>query len=314
MPLPPLQLLSLIIAAILAAGGIALLGLQFLGHRNVKAIWRIWGSWMVLAPLMIGAFFLGAIAVIVFFTALVLIAIYEFARATALGRDGVMVGAVFAVVIVTAGVCAWPAVDGGKRGMCISLFNAMPVLAGVLIVAVPVLRNRASGQLQTVALAMLAAIYIGWGFEHLAQFTLSRDWQAPLLFLALAVEINDVAAYLFGKMLGRPPGHARHHPLRPGISPSKTWEGAIGALCVSMALPWALGFALPAGMGAWQKIAIGLIIGIGGQMGDLAISVFKRDLGLKDMGTALPGHGGVLDRIDSLLIAGPIFVRFLGID
>ena len=104
------------------------------------------------------------------------------------------------------------------------------------------------------------------------------------------------------------------HPLRSIISPKKTWEGALGAFAFSMLLPWLLRFSLP-GFGPRELLLTGLIVGVGGQLGDLSISVIKRDVGIKDMGATIPGHGGVLDRIDSLVYAAPLFfhmVRFFG--
>jgi phosphatidate cytidylyltransferase len=112
-----------------------------------------------------------------------------------------------------------------------------------------------------------------------------------------------VAAFITGKLFGR-------HVLRSNISPKKTWEGSLGALAVSLALPWALWFTFPH-FEVWDLLAVGLIVGVGGQIGDLAISVIKRDLGIKDMGAAIPGHGGILDRIDSLIYVAPLFFHYI---
>ena len=113
--------------------------------------------------------------------------------------------------------------------------------------------------------------------------------------------MNDVAAFTCGRLFGR-------HKFRSEISPNKTWEGALGALAVSMALPWALRFSFPH-FGPWQLILTGVIVGVGGQLGDLSISVIKRDLGVKDMGAVIPGHGGILDRVDSLIYTAPLFLH-----
>jgi len=78
-----------------------------------------------------------------------------------------------------------------------------------------------------------------------------------------------------------------------------------------VALPWIMGFSFPPAFGWQAKIMAGLIVGIGGQLGDLTISVIKRDIGIKDMGAAIPGHGGILDRIDSLIFVAPLFVRLV---
>lgn len=77
-----------------------------------------------------------------------------------------------------------------------------------------------------------------------------------------------------------------------------------------MALPWGLAFSFPH-FDTLEKLLAGLIIGVGGQLGDLSISLIKRDLGVKDMGAALPGHGGILDRVDSLLLVAPAFVYLM---
>src|SRR5947199_10338713 len=123
-------------------------------------------------------------------------------------------------------------------------------------------------------------------------------------FPNLVAEVEDVAAFTFGKILGR-------HPLRSEISPNKTWEGALGAFGVAMIVPWLLRFSFPF-FGTRELILTGLIVGIGGQLGDLSISVIKRAIGTKDMAATIPGHGGILDRIDSLIYAAPLFMHMAG--
>jgi len=167
----------------------------------------------------------------------------------------------------------------------------------------PILRDRISGQLRIVATSLFAFLLVGWMFQHLAWLANTTNPYGYLLYILFAAEINDVSAFTFGKALGR-------HKLRPNISPGKTWEGALGALCVSMALPWLLRFSFPT-FQPRHLILTCLIVGVGGQIGDLAMSLIKRDLGVKDMGTSIPGHGGVLDRIDSLIFIAPLFVHMI---
>jgi phosphatidate cytidylyltransferase len=132
----------------------------------------------------------------------------------------------------------------------------------------------------------------------------AADAYGYLLFVLFATELSDVTAFTFGRLFGK-------RPFRSNISPKKTWGGALGALAVSMALPWLLRFSFPH-FGTLQLLLAGLIVGVGGQLGDLSISVIKRDIGIKDMGARIPGHGGILDRIDSLIYAAPLFFHMAG--
>jgi phosphatidate cytidylyltransferase len=242
--------------------------------------------------------FAGRIETIIFFTLVALLGFKEFARATGLYRDWVMTGAVYlgiiACGIVTLVTDPWLDVPGWY-----GLFMALPVYVIAAILVIPIVRNRVQGQLQLLALSIVGFVYFGWMFGFLAFLANANHAYSYLLYLLFAVELNDVAAFTCGKLFGR-------HPLRSNISPKKTWEGSLGALAVSLILPWALSPTFPH-FGARDLILIGLIVGVGGQLGDLAISVIKRDLGIKDMGATIPGHGGVLDRIDSLIYVAPLF-------
>jgi phosphatidate cytidylyltransferase len=180
---------------------------------------------------------------------------------------------------------------------------ALPTFVIALILLVPVLRNRAQGELQKVALAIFGFIYFGWMFMHLGLFANTANAYGYLLFLIFAVEVNDVAAFTFGKMFGK-------RKLREHISPNKTLAGSIGAIAVSLLLPWLLWFSFPQFNPA-LLVLTGLIVGIGGQLGDLVISYIKRDIGIKDMGTTIQGHGGILDRVDSMIFVAPIFFHMV---
>jgi phosphatidate cytidylyltransferase len=256
--------------------------------------WKAYCGWLVMVPLLFAAIFLGREATIVFFTMVALLGFIEFARATALDQDRLMTAAV-CLGIVAVGVVAL--VHDPKLGVpgWYGLFMALPVFVIAALLLIPIVRDRAKGQLPKLALAIVGFLYFGWMFGHLAFLANATHAYSYLLYLLLAVEFNDVAAFTCGKLFGR-------HPLRSNISPKKTWEGAVGALALSLALPWLLQGTFPH-VETHDLIFMGLIVGVGGQLGDLAISVIKRDLGVKDMGSAIPGHGGILDRIDSLIYA-----------
>jgi phosphatidate cytidylyltransferase len=289
-----------VLVVVLAVAGIVLGLLRWRTSRNVDHAWRSYRGWLLMLPPVVVAFTLGRWAVIVFFTVLAIFAFKEFARAKGLYRDWWMTGSVY-LGIIAVGLTALvhdPRLDvPGWYG----LFMAAPVFVIAAILLLPILRNRSQGQLQLLALSILGFIYFGWMFGHLAYLANSTFAYSYLLYLLFAVELNDVAAFTFGRLFGR-------HPLRSQISPKKTWEGAVGALCVSLVLPWIVWFTFP--HFRWSDlILLGLIVGIGGQLGDLAISVIKRDVGVKDMGAVIPGHGGILDRIDSLIYVAPLFLH-----
>jgi len=119
-----------------------------------------------------------------------------------------------------------------------------------------------------------------------------------VLFLVIVVQMSDVFQYIWGKLTGR-------HKIAPTISPNKTVEGFIGGVLTATALGTALWWATP--FNPWQAASMSLIITLLGFLGGLTMSAIKRDRGVKDYGSMIEGHGGVLDRIDSLCFAGPVF-------
>ena len=147
-------------------------------------------------------------------------------------------------------------------------------------------------------------IYIGWllsYFVALRGLDDGRDWVFLALFTTFA---SDTTAFFVGRALGK-------HHLAPHISPGKTWEGAfagvLGAIIVSLLLVNLL--SLPLGYGG--ATLMGLLISVFGQLGDLVESLFKRNMGVKDSGKLIPGHGGFLDRIDSVLFAGIVVYYYV---
>jgi phosphatidate cytidylyltransferase len=294
-----------IIVGMLVVAGLALFFLTWALQKNVSSIWATYKSWLVMAPLLLGCLFAGRVAAIVFFCVIAGLGFKEFARATGLYRDWWMTSAVYLGIIAVGVTSLMHQPHHLEHGDgWYGLFIALPVFAVAFIMLIPIVRNRVQGQLQAVSLAIVGFIYIGWMFGHLSFLTNATDAYGYLLYVLFATELNDVAAFTFGKLFGK-------HSFRSNISPKKTWEGALGALAVSLAMPWALQFSFPH-FGVLQLVLTGLIVGIGGQLGDLTISVIKRDIGIKDMGAGIPGHGGILDRIDSLIYVAPLFFHMAG--
>jgi phosphatidate cytidylyltransferase len=170
--------------------------------------------------------------------------------------------------------------------------------AVVLSLILAVLSPQKEGAFTNWAWTMAGILYVGWLLSYLVVLRLDagRGW----LFLALFTTFgSDTAAFLIGRTLGR-------HRLAPRISPAKTWEGAVagvfGAIIVSLIIVAI--FDLPLSYG--QAILLGLLVSIFGQLGDLAESLLKRNTGVKESGNLMPGHGGLLDRMDSVVFAGVV--------
>src|SRR3989440_5178556 len=286
----------------LAIGGATLGFLRFVLKKDTASMFRTYWSWIFMAGIGLIVVFLGRVPTIVGVTLLAIYAFKEFARASGLYRDWWMTGAVYAGIITVgiASLISHPRGEEPGTGWW-RFFVAVPVFAIALILLIPILRNRARGELQRMSLAIVGFVYIGWMFGHLGFLANARNAYGFVSFIIFATAVSDVAAFTFGKIFGR-------HPLRSEISPNKTWEGALGAFGVAMILPWILRFSFPF-FGIWQLILTGLIVGIGGQLGDLSISVIKRDIGTKDMAATIPGHGGIFGWGDSFIYTSPLFLH-----
>ena len=123
-----------------------------------------------------------------------------------------------------------------------------------------------------------------------------------LLFIVFITEINDVFQFTWGKLLGR-------HKIIPKISPNKTWEGFIGGILTTTIIGYFLRFLTP--FSETEALVVSFIVACAGFVGDVVVSAVKRDIGLKDTGTLIPGHGGILDRIDSLSITAVVFFHIV---
>lgn len=126
---------------------------------------------------------------------------------------------------------------------------------------------------------------------------------ALVLFLAVLNQGNDVAQYVWGKLFGK-------HKIVPSVSPNKTWEGFVGGVITTTIMSVLLGMILTP-FSITFSIAVGVLLGVTGFIGDVTFSALKRDLKIKDAGSFIPGHGGILDRIDSLSLSAPLFFHMV---
>lgn len=170
-----------------------------------------------------------------------------------------------------------------------------------------VFRREMTQSLGHMAVTVFGIMYVGWLGSHLVLLrqlpevlNIEENVGARLVFLvALLTWATDTAAYLFGVAFGR-------HKLIPRISPNKTVEGAIGGLIGAAVVGWLLTRGVVSFMTPLSGIILGLVVGAMAQLGDLVESLIKRDAGIKDTAELIPGHGGVLDRFDSMLFTAPV--------
>ena len=187
----------------------------------------------------------------------------------------------------------------------------MVVLTLVVLGSLAWLIHRASVASLTLTdflLSLGGPLYLGWLFSYLIWLHLLPNGQSWVALVLLATFAADTAAYLVGRRWGK-------HKLAPAVSPNKTGEGAIAGFVAGLLVAWALAWLLPLPLTWWQAFAVGALLSLAGQLGDLAESALKRNFQAKDAGSLIPGHGGILDRADSLLPASVVVyyaVRLLG--
>ena len=259
-----------------------------------QELWLRLESWLALLPLMLGPVLLGCAWLIGAVTVLGLLCLREFDRATGLFRQPVMAGTLALGIV---------AVNFAALDHWYNFFMALFPLTIVALAAASLPLDRPGGYIQRSGLAVFAFTLFGAGLAHLGYLANDGGYR-PLVLLLTAVALNDVLAFTAGKLIGGP-------KLLPATSPNKTISGALGALMGTTALVACVGQPIFAGtaLDRWGLlIGLGVIVSVAGQARDLMLSSIRRDLGIKDMGVLIPGHGGLLDRFNSqLLMALAVF-------
>ena len=295
----------LAVATIATAVAVVLVAILLLAVR-IPGCWTPIKTWLVMLPVILGALWLGrlleaqtgrgaALPWTLLVGAVSLLAFREFARVTGLYRETLFM-AVVAGAIVAEGVSAYL-----QR---YDFFMATPTWAILALCLVPIARNRTEGMLQWLALAIVGVVFYGYFLAHLSYLAQSPRGLGYILFVALLTQLNDAMGYLYGRTFGR-------HRWTP-ISPNKTAEGSALALATTILLAFAFAPIAFPWVPPWGVLAAGVIVGLGGQVGDLTMANVKRNVGVKDFGTILPGHGGLTDRVNSLMITAPALAHFMG--
>jgi phosphatidate cytidylyltransferase len=255
-------------------------------------------SWWVMCAVVLGSLLLGPIGAVVLFALVSGGALREYFALWPAGRaDHRVLLLVFFVAI--------PLQYGLVAARWYGLFAILVPVYGLLCLSTAAaLAGDTVRFLERVARIQWGLMVCVYGISH-APALLMLDIPAYtgqnaklLLYLMLVVESSDVLQYIWGKLLGR-------HPIAPAISPGKTVEGFAGGILTATLLGCALSPITP--FHAWQSALLSFVVTILGFAGGLVMSAIKRDRGVKDFGTIIAGHGGILDRVDSLCFAAPVF-------
>lgn len=247
-----------------------------------------WRTWAIIAPTLVLTVLTGSVTTTALALALAAQGVREYATL-------VQLPALYRRVLLVMTVIAVPTALLSRE-----LYLALPPLLLILATLQPLLTQNVLSGARSLAFAALGFAYIPWliGFVILMCVTLPGG-EGLLLALALGVALSDVGAFIIGRHFGR-------HRLSPALSPGKTWEGTVGNMIgagLGIALLW---FALPEWMPTPARLGLPVLLALAAIWGDLVESLLKREFGVKDAGAWLPGFGGLLDRIDSLLLAVPL--------
>ena len=294
--------ISLIIGLLVTASLILFLVKKISPKTNISELAARTRSWWIMAGMFIGAVFISYNISYFFLAFLSFIAFRELY--SVLGFREADRGALF-----------W-----GILSIPIQYYLAYLAWYGAFIIFIPVvmflvlplrlvLKGDTHGITKSMALLQWILMLSVFGISHLAYLLslpelpgFSSGGRGLLLFLVFLTEINDIMQFIWGKLLGR-------HKILPKVSPNKTWEGFLGGVISTTVIGYFLGFLTP--LSAPNVILVSALLAIAGFSGDVVISAIKRDKGIKDMGNSIPGHGGVIDRIDSLSYTAPVFFHLV---
>jgi len=297
---PVTYTVTIAVAASLVLAPLVIQGLAKVGRitdARRRQLWVRWQTWMVMAPVVFAPILLGAAWTIAGIGLLSLLCYREYARATGLFREkAISLTIVLGIMLIT-----FATLDNWYR-----LFMALTPLTIVMILTVALLADRPQGYIQRTALGVLGFVLFGHGLGHLGHLANDPNYRPLILMVLVSSEMNNIVGYIVGKRVGM--------PVLPQTSPGKTVANMLSGLVLTTGLVMILGQSVFRGtvLESWQHLfVLGVLISVGGQLGDLMFSSIKRDLGIKDFDVTIPGHGGLLDRFDSIVPISAIVFHYV---
>src|SRR6266851_4515109 len=301
--LEPVRRMAVIVFALLLLSSLAIPILKWIGpQRDWRELSARVRSWWIMAVLFFAAVALTPRVSIAFFGFISFWAMKEYITLlkTRAADHGGLVWIFLSIPIQY----YWVAADW--YGMFIIF---IPVYVFLFLPMRLVMAKDTTGFIASVSQMQWGLMAFVFGLSHLAFLRglparpgTQASGPTLVLFLVFVTEMSDVLQYVWGKTLGR-------HKVIPAVSPNKTWEGLVGGILSTMLLSLAIRFLTPFSIP--ETLLVSLIITVAGFCGGAVMSAVKRDFGVKDFGDVIPGHGGVLDRVDSLCYAAPLFFHYV---
>ena len=301
--LTPVSRMGLIVLGVLAVASVAVALLRWAKPRNdFRELSSRVRAWWMMAVLFFGALVVSNPVALIFFAFLSFWAMKEYVTLLKT-RPADHHGLVFTFLAIP---IQYYLIGINWYGLFIIF---IPVYMFLSLPVRLVLSKETSGFVRSASQIQWGLMAFVFGLSHLAFLLTVTELKGAsvsgrmlVLFLVFVVEISDVLQYVWGKTLGR-------HKIIPAVSPNKTWEGFIGGIASATLVSLAIRFLTPFSM--IETVLVSLMISVAGFCGGAVMSAVKRDFGVKDFGQIIPGHGGVLDRIDSLCYAAPIFFHYV---
>lgn len=232
---------------------------------------------------------------VLFLMAAVVVGSYEVMRAFGKAKMQVVFMPIAIGAPLMLALSYWLAQTGGQLDGVAAILGGLALM--IVACLVGRLRGPVRGFMQDAAASVFTIGYVPLLLSTLTLLLAQPDGNVRVIYYFILVACSDTGAYAFGSLFGK-------NKMAPHISPGKTWEGLAGGAVSSMVVGSILGVVM-LNTQWWAGIIIGLLLALSGATGDLIESMIKRDAGLKDMGKIVPGHGGAMDRLDSLLVAAP---------
>lgn len=267
----------------------------FFARKDLKAglkgeLGKRFIGWLIIAPVfLMGTFLKGVVATLILFVFFYLV-LAEYTRVVGVQRPYII--HLYTFVPITFFTAQYFP----------DLYGALPAAAILTLTLVPILTHRIDDLYLQLSFAGRGYLYLVWSVGHLILMQ-HLAGTGLIMITAIGVALSDVMQYTIGKLIGK-------HIIAPEVNPRKAWEGLIGDLLGAGMAVFLLRFALPAEFTVVHQVILAFLIGLGAAWGDLISSMIKRVADVKDWGQIIPGHGGLLDRANSMVIVIPVVYYF----